>query len=468
MLLHVVDARDNLELDDLSLYRLSEWDALGIDERLERPTGDPIGVSLRSPLEIAYATDDLASGLPMHFVQRTGYAMGCILVDPLAAGEFFLRLEPIGSLRLAIDGANRDPKLRLQLYQELGPVLKSITQWRGDQLGSEARPILAVEELVGGPYRVRAEVGSTLEPQSLAEQSFTIVPGQQSQVVLAITDLPQEGKVEVVITVKFSAGWDVKAFELTVYSLDVVIRSTYRTQKIPSSSMSTIEAGTWISDPILLDAGRCRIAIQQAHFAKEFFLAGLLRQELLVEVPPAGRVVAHLTDAATGKPVSGASYRWGHKGPLDKRAYLVGSGQSETSPGTFEFMAPCGTVWIDACVGAHLSALGALEVVPGTNELSLSLEPDYSVELVLREGDKLVPWTMRAMDDVKFERVDDLPFRGRASMSSGSGRLTCFQTQPGTYRVTLPALAGYRKIEPFEWILDRNSPSEKVIQLVRE
>jgi hypothetical protein len=87
---------------------------------------------------------------------------------------------------------------------------------------------------------------------------------------------------------------------------------------------------------------------------------------------------------------------------------------------------------------------------------------------VLREGDKLVPWALRAMNDFKFERVDGEPLQGTRSTSFTSGRMTCYVTAAGVYRVTIPSLPGYRAVDPFEVTVDRRTLVEKVIQLVRE
>jgi hypothetical protein len=317
-------------------------------------------------------------------------------------------------------------------------------------------------------YKVRAELGTLPAARLLTEQAFRIVGGQQSDVVLSIAGLSPAKQVEVVVTLRFDSRWSLEAFALQLYSLDVVVNHRYRTQKVSSSSMSSPVAGTWTSQPILLEVGRTRFLSDELHFSSEQVVEPLERQEILIEVPAPGRVLVRALDGSSGKSFDGARFRWGCKQEGQKAAFFGEESRPQTAVGEYEFLAPCGTIEVEATSGQHLFASQALEVGPGFNEVTLVLEADYCVEFVLHEGEQLVPWSMSAGMAVQFEPLEAQVFRGTSGTNLGSGRMTHYRKVGGRYRVVFPKLPGYRQVEPFEFDFEQRGTVEKSVQLVRE
>ncbi|MEO6711322.1 MAG: hypothetical protein ABI054_02990, partial [Planctomycetota bacterium] len=178
------------------------------------------------------------------------------------------------------------------------------------------------------------------------------------------------------------------------------------------------------------------------------------------------RLLVHAVDGEAGGPLTGSYCSCAWKAS-DGTSFFGGhAGRPETRAGQFEFLAPLGTVKLEVGNPDCRPEEKTLNLVPGLNEVSLTLHHTYRIELILREGEKVVPWTMRAMNTLKLERVDGL--QSWAGMSFTQGRLICSEPEGGIYRVNISNIPGYFPIEPFEVNLEERKLIEKVIQIVRE
>ncbi|HTF89484.1 MAG TPA: RNA polymerase sigma factor [Planctomycetota bacterium] len=468
--LHVVDAVSGAELDGIRLYTVPTFEAVGIELMVQRPKTGLVGEELVSPIEVSYAPTGSgalasSSSLPTHFAVRSGYAWGNIQIDPTAGGDFVLRLQPGGDLQATFDGARRDARLRARLY-ERGSELKLVSEWGGQEIDRGPPPALQLEGLSVGSYVMRAEVGKQHEAKVLAEQEFAITAGAKASITLAVGPMPKAEKIEVVVTVKMDPAWTFEEFVLWVQPLDVPRSPSALGEFIRSSEMTVVEPGTWTSKPILLSGGRHECLIDELYFSQEVRVGPDPRQQVLLEIPAPTRVVIHAVDGETGGPLLGSYYSCAWKASGGSRLFGGQSGRTETAPGECEILAPLGTAKLSVGNPDCRPEAKTLELVPGLNEVSITLHRTYRIELILREGEKVVPWTMRAMDTIKFERLDGQ--RSWAGMSFGHGRLTCSQPEAGSYRVIIPKIPGYLPIEPFEVDLEERKVLEKVIQIVRE
>jgi hypothetical protein len=314
---------------------------------------------------------------------------------------------------------------------------------------------------------MRAEIGKMEEPRILAQQEVTIAAGERAEVVLSVGELPKPERVELVVTVKLDPVWKLERFNLVVRPSDVQVGPDAQGTMIQSGSMIVVDPSTWKAKPIRVDAGRYEFSLYEVNFGIDEMVGPGPRQLVVFELPTPSRVVVRAIDGESGEPLTGVTYFWRWKGPRDTRFRSNGRGWPQTAPGQFEFLAPTGTVEVEASTTECSPVTQTLEVVPGANDVTLTLQRNYRVELVLHERDKIVPWAMGWVNGFTLERVDGRRLPGMQT-SVGAGRLTCSVPEPGVYRVILPAMSGYLKVEPFEVTLDERKLIEKIVQIVRE
>ncbi len=464
--LHVVDANSGAELDGIRLYTVQQFDAIGIDVNLRRPDRGLVGEDLFSPIDVRYDSD-AHSDPPTHLVGRSGYVWGKIQIDPRAGGDFVLKLQPGGSLHATFEGASRASRLRIRLYQSSTPDLKSIAEWGGDQLQRGPPLALDLDCLPAGEYVLRAEVGKSEDPKILAQQAFAVAVGAQANIALLVPALPKPEKYEVEFTLKMDPSWSHEKFDLLVDSQEFSKGSTTPFEWIMASKWTRLEAGVWKAKPVLLEAGHYTCTIDELYFGADLQVGGDPHQQVLLEIPAQVQVIVHAVDVESGEPVEGAIYLCAWKAPQGEQFFGGHNGLSETSMGQVKLFAPLGQVRLEAFTPEYFMwKEQILDLGPGRNEITLKLQRNLRLEIVLREGEKVVPWGMSAMNGVKCEAVNRRDLGG--GIRGGSGRLTCFVREPGLYRITIPKLPGYQPIEPFEVSLEERKLIERIIPVVRE
>jgi hypothetical protein len=119
---------------------------------------------------------------------------------------------------------------------------------------------------------------------------------------------------------------------------------------------------------------------------------------------------------------------------------------SET--GLFEFQASLGEIEVTAFANEHERLAKTFEIHAGLNELTMEAERSIGVELVLKDGSTVVPWSWDW--HVNPERIDGGRAESFGTSRSRGPEVRFTVGSPGLYRITIPDIDGYLPVRPLE------------------
>jgi hypothetical protein len=102
---------------------------------------------------------------------------------------------------------------------------------------------------------------------------------------------------------------------------------------------------------------------------------------------------------------------------------------------------------------------------PGTNDFTITLERACGLLLSLKDEGMTMAWPDQARYGIQVERLDG---EGREQSSGGEENAAYVAvSSPGRYRVTVPDIAGFEPVAPFEVQIKRAEFVEHEIALRR-
>jgi hypothetical protein len=178
--------------------------------------------------------------------------------------------------------------------------------------------------------------------------------------------------------------------------------------------------------------------------------------------------VIHVVDDATDRPVSDVKLFWNCRRPKESTGGGLEPATWDADISAFRANAPAGEVeWSIHGVEHELVSDRFTSLVAGPNEITLRVRRNCGVVLYLEDGSHRIAWDDQVQWAVSLVRVDgDLRVRGAMGGSESHGAYYVVDA-PGAYRVTIPPLAGFEPIAPFEVNVPPAGFAEHVVELTR-
>ena len=463
--LRVVDARTGAELDGLTVLR-----------GLSRPrgaihpgwTGDPGAVFARdaaSPVVLS-AEEDMESW----WVHSPGYTWGWARFDHHTGGEREVALEPGGAI-LEVRMEGFDPALNLWLH--VFPAGWERSHGSLVHVRHPDRASLRFEGLPPGPVQVRAELGIWHDgPRELARAELELLNGAPNQVVLDLerngvlpAGAPLAGRVVLPAShPDLDFSFEIMPAEgAALRKADRVYRGAVDLERVAGSSrIRRFDAGNVTPGDYLFVSSTL-----QCWQAFEVGPGGAPDVEIVL--PEVGEVRVRVVDDLTDEVLSLDRITWYGGRPEGRTSWTLASVAPEPHPDTgteeYAFLAPLGRISLDVDWDEYAEVGRRVEVVPGSQFHEVRVERLPGAWLRLADGDATVPFEWRWSVDVT--PVDGAPdSKARITRIEG-GRAWVTATQPGTYVVEIPPLAGFRPSLPWTLDLGPGAAEEHVLRLER-
>lgn len=412
-----------------------------------------------SPVRIPPGASTFAPPTRIVHVRSPGYAWGRIELEAGRNGERFLELDPGGELDVHVSGSAGDPGARIRLRgADSQPLL---------ELAFPTASSVVIDGVPAGRSSVRAEIGDWWpEPLVLGEVEATVVAGERTSVALRVEPVAALQLVPLSGELALPAAWKLEGFRLQFELLDTPLGGDDGRFAIPRSRMEPVgESGDLLGWRVPdVQPGRYVVELDELAFSTALDVPPAGLRDARIEIPAPCDVAVRCVDADTGADVKSERVSWTCALPEGVNAWS--SKPAEWNPKTerWEFRAPIGSLQLSTEQSSYASPWReTFEAHAGRNEFVLRLERLCGLTAILRDGDAVIPWE----DDDPPELV---PAEGQEEYYSWTrnGRsITLHQTQPGHYRLKVPAVDGYEPV-PDELVrLEKGVVKEHVIQLRR-
>jgi hypothetical protein len=438
--LRVVDAATHAPLAGIDVRVDPEWlkgSRLWRDPKvLETP---PLVSGATSPVTLPPI-----GGQPVLWVHVPGYAWARVQVLYLVGGEREVALARGATLEVVLRG-------RIPEGVALDLVLK-----REDETWKEPWNALNREsdhetlaDIATGPLEVEARVDETVLVTAHAE----LRAGETTRVELALGDMAGLASKRVPFRGSITGPPESVALE----------RRAMLVQQPPV--IVPLAAGHFDFGQVA--PGRYVVTIEPflVHRAFDVGEAGLV--DAVIELPALCEVEIEVVDARTGAAIGSPGVGWrtaDHPLPELNTAtsdFVVLSGSVS------RFRAPPGRIVVQAWPEGYAYHSEELDVRPGVNRATLSLEREQYVRVLLQQGSSRVPINP-AEHDFDVLREDGKSVKTGWSKEPDSGALKLAVAAPGDYVLRSPRIAGFAPIPDRAVHLEYGGIAEVVIELVRE
>jgi hypothetical protein len=444
--LHVRDAATGRELPDVDVVRGRDW--------LSTPSirgSSPIDVMKLLKLESVDHVETVCVG-------SSGFGWARIDLDLANGGERFVDLVAGGGIDVHLAGDSIARGWRLQVAST------------GDNLGVVARRLFAndrefaIDGLGPGTYLVSVlDEDGQREPTVVASKTAEVAAGSRTRVELLLEPPPSTPSVRVAGVLRVARAWHAKPASLAVESLDDsgegkrVACAVEEPRREDDTDVFAFHADA-------VRPGRCVLRLDQPIYTFAADVPDGGREDLVLEVPPPAHVSLRVVDASSGEDFRGAEVRWNPRRPDGVNSGSVEDAPCDPATGRYEFDAPVTAIVVQAAHPSIAPAGLVLDVHPGSNECTLTVERACGVRLHVVEGDATLPW--RSDWRVRFAALDS---DGRlcGSMQS-NGEFQVSFTRPGRYRMTFAKPPEYRDVPNAEVLVEPGKFTDVVVHLERE
>lgn len=433
-ILRVVDARDGRALGNLELLR-ARWEDLdhpGISYEEHR-----IGSNLVSPIDLcAVVPLKNRRQQPQFFVGADGFAWERITVDFLAGGERTVALAPGGDLEVTLSGLQgvSGAALRLRSPASVRPI-GAVDASTGEWLFRGLHP---------GPLRAAVEVGEWwASPLELGASEVTILEGQLVRTSIAAQEPPPLETASARGRLLVPSAWKARPPRIAAELLGTPLGGSNPNQSASVARSDERREGFDVFEWSFskLQVGRHELSISKPVFSVVIDVppTGLADHE--VAVPPPGELLVRVVDARTDLDVETQPLQWHPRRPEGSTGGSLEVAKRDPRTGLYRIVAPA--TWIELHVWdlRYPARSESVDLSPGRVEYTLRMEPAHTLEIVLKDGETLVPFP---------EGFDGNP----EPAGGGSGRVTLAQfdrfarrfqlTDAGRWTFQAPTPPGYR------------------------
>ncbi|MEM7203710.1 MAG: RNA polymerase sigma factor [Planctomycetota bacterium] len=469
VLLRVVDAASGAELPVVEVRSRARWRAFGADLH----PGDHRAVAsvardVPSPVVLPPAGRPVA-----YWARAPGYAWGRIDVQHDRPGERTVTLDPGGDVTVTPTGTM--PEEAFVRLTRLDPVpaeirarmplgVHSPTPHAVEVRARGQRPV-TITGFLPGRYTARVQVGSFEAARTAGEAECEVVAGGTAAVAVPVVDeavakAPLRGSLFVppeLVDVPLGLSLT-RLDDGEEHGQEALHLSSRRMREDPSDARRLL----WEAPPVV--PGRYVAYVSPVQH-RLLFTVTPHGADLAVELPAVGVAELALRDAATGRAVSASVARWSDGELPGLRRNLSLDAAIDRRAGTVSFQAVAGPVTVHVEAAGYLPVSLEWDLQPGTNQRTVELTATLGMVFEARHRGSLVPMPFDFWSGIQVTSPPGAPppAGGRASTK----RATRYFSQPGTYHVRFPDLAGYAPLPPREVVLTAGM-TEVVIELTEQ
>jgi len=463
-LLHVVDARDRVELDDVTVVLArGDWTtqdalhpgALALAEKLvERAP---------SPIELAGPRD--RSDLQWKdtvWAHAAGRTWGRTIVDFEKGGEVTIALESGADLEVTLIGTIPPAPATQRLSYENDDSVAVLRLRPRDlaALALEAPPArrgpTRFEGLAPGAFDLSLERGKSWDrPQLLGKTPVELVAGSTEHATITITPPQEARRVRVAGTLHLSPEWHCTWLDLRFEPIAVPGGTSLEARSLAFSDLVPIAGSPDLFRFELAPVLPGRYLVKSYTFACQQMIetgdAG--RDDLALSIGDPADVLVHALDVTAGLPVREEGLLlWNGRWPEESTGGGLQATKWDEERQAWSFRAPAGEVELRVAYGSRLWELCEptpfLAVRPGSNELTIHVQRATGVVLRFEVGGKRIDWPR----DATTIRVE--PAEGEPSVidvrNLDKDGLFVRAPSAGRWRIVVPPLAGYEPVDPVE------------------
>ncbi len=423
-----------------------------------------------------------ARGLKPYWVTAKGYNWSYVLVDHETGGEQVVTIESGGKLMVEVNGdteayGSGGMRADLRVYAH---GTQDLVVW------SDVGPSQGYDGIAAGRYDVKVELNSTGgKPEILGETEVDVIASATSTATIVLSPLDKPSRSvglagEIIVPKKFSSlelrpSQRIQPAEGRGLRQGDAIRIVapggppYRYLDVSDLEVAAMNGRYNTENGDETFRWKAELTEGQYLFVVEPFLHGVLLDvepspdaNIRIELPELYPVTLTVVDGATGKPIPGAAVRWSREfidgipdGWVERDMPPSEEGLTiHLTEGRFSFGASSpnyGDQVMDAYAGS------------GEKQFTLKLTPCVQRELILKDGDAVIPWA-RTMS-CSFRRVDSEDFQ--PCEDSGDGTMRACFAGPGLYEIRLGDLSGKHDDDRVVVDIRTGDSSPAVVQLDR-
>ena len=434
----VLVVRDAASLAELNGLELVESYEVARSHLLPTGDADRSVTEGSSPVTLPHR-----SGMRVWWVRAAGFAWKRVEVDQTEGGERETLLVRSGDVTIDVVGRPAELEARVRLYDGAAGELprRLIGEAALDQ-GSR----VDFDGLVPGVHTASLEMGTQGSTRaSLGDVEFEVVAEARQHVRIEV-DAERIPGAPAPLSGELVLARSDREFQLGVQWLPASgppIRprdAGHLTERHIAPVEGDPRTLTW--DAGSVTPGRYTIVVRPHLVATVVDVPAAGTTDVRIELPDLARIVVDVRERGKSQPLSGVLLHWTRS--LDVALpgggwQYVGNGR-EAKPIVF-YAAP-GPIVVHAGGRAHTEERTELTAAIGLNEITIELDPLISFEIVLKDGDAVVPFA--GGQSVVLQPVDE---QGAATGGRNVfGRMTAVVERPGSYILTVDSIDGFEPI----------------------
>lgn len=433
---------------DLADVRVVEASGVAVERGAAqgRSAGQVVFDRVTSPIRFPAPESSLRQEREL-WVWAPGHAWAKVTLDLLDPTERSVVLVPAGEVVITMIGEAPDPEAMLRLYEWR----EGAAELAGRHAQIWGRPLDELRPAAGGPTRISGitpgsywmslELGVWYRtPILLGGVRVEVAAESTVNVTLTVTasqavppPLPVAG--EIVVPDGWNQDFDPKLRLMPDASL---ASRGVEEVRLTIKDMHSVDARTfgWSTDG--LPPGRYAALVEECCFLVPFEVGPQGNERVRIELPVPADVNVRFVDAQTGREIEVAHASWW----TDRAVWaggVSGAPLRKQASGSWATQVPPGRIRISGSADGYVVADLHFDARPGRNDVTVPLELACGIEVVLRDGEAIVPW-----DNERWKlRLQDA--NGRSGVKYWTaGKFTAFR--PGEYALHLRGPPEYQAV----------------------
>lgn len=421
----VFDASTGVELDGLTVVQSRDPQATdlahpGLFPRIVR-------ADARSPLCLPTSAMREAGRL---WVRAPAHAWNHVTIGGDVPGERALSLRPGGDLDVELAGIDSLPAGAWLCARPLGSDHDAVRVAPHDQRGP-----MRLGGLEAGSWALTLEQRrfATGPGTVLGSAIAAVAPGAESRARITVTPPREPAKTTLAGTLRCDDAWGGKV-SLCLAATGEAAAWTRQMVMLDVAGMGLQADGTRLFGPIPLHTGRYELVVRPCGHAQVVDVGpGASRVDVVVPAPYVGTV--HVRDA-DDRPVTDARVSWS-RAVDGVRPGLLRTAARPRGDGSYELRAPAGPLTVAVAHDDFADAARDLAMTPGGATVTLRLLRAFGVDLVLKDGEAVVPPASLTLEHVASRSRTTVHQQDRVPAAL-----------PGPHALTIGPIDGFLPVPP--------------------